>query len=95
MMNILLYDWQSQSQHDLREPVERKPDVCVIPFAVKMVDYNEDPEFEQILFQTLKSKECNICMSFNFFSVISKVCQEMKRLLDLYDVGAGISGEIQ
>lgn len=76
MMNILLYDWQSQSQHDLREALERQTDVCVIPFAVKMIDYNEDPEFEQILFQILKSKECNICMSFDFFPVISKVCQE-------------------
>ena len=43
MMNILLYDWQSQSQYDLKETLERRPDVQVIPFAVKMVDYNEDP----------------------------------------------------
>ena len=76
MMNILLYDWQSQSQHDLKEALERQTDVYVIPFAVKMDDYNEDSEFEQILFQILKGKECNICMSFNFFPVISKVCQE-------------------
>lgn len=76
MMNILLYDWQSQSQYDLKETLERRPDVQVIQFAVKMVDYNEDPKFEQVLVQTLKNEDCRICLSFNFFPVISKVCQE-------------------
>ena len=60
MMNILLYDWQSQSQYDLKETLERRPDVQVIPFAVKMVDYNEDPKFEQVLVQTLKNEDCRI-----------------------------------
>lgn len=74
-MNILLYDWQSQSQRDLKETLEKKTDVCVVSFAGKMADYNDDPEFEQMLFEALKSRDCKICISFNFFPVISKVCQ--------------------
>ena len=67
MMNILLYDWQSQSQHDLKEALERQTDVYVIPFAVKMDDYNEDSEFEQILFQILKVRNVTYACPLTFF----------------------------
>ena len=42
-----LYDWQSQSQYDLKESLENMAGVSVIEFDDKMADYNEDPVFER------------------------------------------------
>lgn len=73
--NILLYDWQSQSHDDLREALKKLSDVVVVDFSEQMMNYDDDPKFELALFEQIKIGECSICMSFDFFPVISKVCQ--------------------
>lgn len=74
---ILLFDWKSPSQWDLQEGFLDMQDCEVISFSMEPRNYDEDELFEDALSQQISQKGCNMCFSFNYFPIVSKVCQKM------------------
>lgn len=73
---LLLFDWQGQSQLDLQEGLEHMPDCEMVLFTASLKNYEEDAEFEELFCQKIISNEIHICFSFNYFPIVSKICQE-------------------
>lgn len=71
---ILLYDWHSNSQPDLQDAFTAVEDMEVYVFSEGMNNYEEDEVFQQQLEQYMKEKDIQICFSFDYFPVISRVC---------------------
>lgn len=72
---ILLYDWHSNSQADLEESLRALDRVQVFSFSGTPGDYEEDGVFEQRLAGKIGEWGIEICFSFDYFPVISRVCQ--------------------
>lgn len=74
---ILLYDWHSNSQLDLGESLAALDDrVQMYSFSEPLADYEEDGLFQQKLADKIKEQDIQICFSFDYFPVISRVCME-------------------
>lgn len=74
-MRVLLYDWKSQCQPDLQEALQNRENIQIFPFEEKWSSYDNDPVFEEKLAERFRQNKCQICLSFNYFPLISKVCQ--------------------
>ncbi|MCH5267296.1 MAG: glycosyltransferase [Lachnospiraceae bacterium] len=73
---ILIYDWGGQCQYDLQQFMERadirgKAHI----YSRQLQDYNQDEGFREEFEQLIRQKEIVLCLSFNFFPVISDICQ--------------------
>jgi spore maturation protein CgeB len=72
-MNILLYEWNTFGQKDLEESLIRLG--CKID-KIKYIftDFEKDEAFEKKLSELFLLKRYDYVISFNFFQVISKLC---------------------
>lgn len=74
-MNILLYEWNTFGQQDLEESLGRlghKVDKIKYVFT----DFERDEAFERKLSDLFLMKKYDFVISFNFFQIISKVCND-------------------
>ena len=72
-MNILLYEWNTFGQRDLEDSLGRlghKVDKIKYVFT----DFEKDEAFERKLSDLFLMKRYDFVISFNYFQVISKVC---------------------
>lgn len=77
-MKIFYYTWYENSQQDIVEALQRLGHVvvkCHIPFK----NYEKDAEFTISLEQIFKEQECDIFFSFDFFPLIAKSAEHMKK----------------
>ena len=78
---ILLYDWGSNSQSDLQEELNIiNWNIEVFVCDLKWKSYDEDPQFMEQFGEILKREKIDICLSFNFFPLIAKICAEYNLL---------------
>lgn len=74
---ILLYDWGSLSQRDLQESLERfAPGYELIICDLTWKNYDEDPQFTEAFVQIIREKQINLCLSFNYFPLIARICAD-------------------
>ncbi len=74
---VVLIDWECNSQGDLQEALEENQlDVVTIKWILG--DYEDNPVFEQLLKETLDNCSCLFVVSFNYFPVVSKICEKRK-----------------
>ncbi len=74
-MNILLYEWNTFGQKDLEDTLIRlghKVDKIKYVFT----DFEKDEIFERKLSELLLLKRYDFVISFNFFQVVSRVCND-------------------
>lgn len=69
-----MYDWHSNSQSDLDENLRALDRGQVFSFSEPLADYEEDELFQQKLADKIKEQDIQICFSFDYFPVISRVC---------------------
>lgn len=74
---VVLIDWECNSQGDLQEALE-KNELEVITVKWAGGDYEENPVFEQRIKKALDNCSCLFVISFNYFPVVSKICEERK-----------------
>lgn len=74
---VVLIDWECNSQGDLQEALEANQLEVV---TIKWIpgDYVNNPTFEQVLKETLNNCSCLFVVSFNYFPVVSQICEERK-----------------
>lgn len=74
-MKVLLYDWGSQSQSDLREGLGHiLPEKDIVSCSLRWKNYDEDPVFEEKMEDLLRREKIQICVSFNYFPILAKIC---------------------
>lgn len=74
-MNVLQYQW-SNSCPDLEEVLKSMRNVKVYTENKKIIDYDKDVQFMEYWEYLIKKNDINICISFDYFPIISKVCEE-------------------
>lgn len=77
-MKIFYYAWHENSQNDMVQGLQRLGhDVvkCYIPFK----NYEEDEEFTTNLEQIFKEQCCDVFVSFDFFPLIAKSAERLKK----------------
>ena len=99
-IRIAYYDWDSLMQEDMLYSLEQA-DCEVVRFQGKMEHYGKDERFSEAFRKFLKEQKPDACFSFNFFPLISDVCQQEgirylswsfdSPLLNLYSDAAGNS----
>lgn len=74
---VVLIDWECNSQGDLQEALEEKHLEVV---TVKWIpgDYEDNPVFEQRFRETLEHCSCLFVVSFNYFPVVSRICEKRR-----------------
>lgn len=74
---VVLIDWECNSQGDLQEALEANQLEVV---TIKWIpgDYEDNPAFAQVLEETLNNCSCLFVVSFNYFPVVSKICEKRK-----------------
>lgn len=78
---ILLYDWGSVSQSDLQDALQVfDAGTEIIPCDLRWKSYDEDPVFAEKFRQIIQKQHITLCLSFNYFPLIAKVCAEEDRL---------------
>ncbi len=78
---ILLYDWGSLSQPDLQEALAKfAPEYELFICDLTWKNYDEDPQFTEAFVQILREKQINLCLSFNYFPLIARICAEYNLL---------------
>lgn len=85
-MNILLYDWDSQSQKDIIDTF-KSLGYSIINISDPMDNYDSDERFIQVLEEYIKKLKCDFCFSFNYFPNISIACnrKNIKYISWVYD----------
>lgn len=78
MMKILVYKWKAYNYADVCEAFDNLGYEQVF-LEYDMVSYDEDPEFEELLLQTIQKENCDCVFTINYFAVISKVCAKIDR----------------
>jgi spore maturation protein CgeB len=74
-MRVLLYEWNSIGKQDLQDAlINLGHHVDVIPYQFR--DFFDDNEFENRMKELLLVNSYNCFISFNFFPILSKVCNE-------------------
>lgn len=74
---ILLYDWGSNSQSDLQDTLNIiNENIEVYVCDLKWKSYDEDPQFMEQFEEILKKEKIDLCLSFNFFPLIARICAE-------------------
>ena len=74
---ILLYDWGSQSQYDLQQCLkEINTGGKIYTYSRQLIDYDQDDGFQEELEQIIHQHQIILCLSYNYFPVISKICQD-------------------
>lgn len=71
---ILYYDWNSLMQRDMLLTLQQEGYEVVLT-TQRAADYVHDEKFMEYLEQMILQHKPEVCFSFNFFPVISKVCQ--------------------
>lgn len=77
-MNILYYTWNENSQIDMVEALNymgHRVIKCNMPFQ----NYEEDVEFTRELERIFYEEQCDIFLSFNFFPLIAKSAEKIKK----------------
>lgn len=77
-MNILYYTWNENSQIDMLETLTHMGHQvikCHIPFT----NYEMDTEFTCALEKIFCEKQCDVFLSFDFFPLIAKSAEKMKK----------------
>lgn len=77
-MTIFYYTWTENSQIDMMEALMRMGH-SVIKCHIPLQDYEEDEEFTSNLERIFLEHECEIFLSFNFFPVIAKSAERLKK----------------
>lgn len=78
---ILLYDWGSASQSDLRDALECfDPETEIYSCDLSWKSYDTDPEFEERFVRILETHQITLCLSFDFFPLIAKICADRDML---------------
>lgn len=73
---ILLYDWGSQCQYDLQQCLNKmNANGKIYTYSRRLQDYNHDNAFQEELEQIILEHQIILCFSFNYFPVISEICQ--------------------
>lgn len=75
--DVVLIDWECNSQGDLQEALE-KNGLGVITVKWTGGDYEDNPVFAQTVEEVLDNNSCRFVISFNYFPVVSKICEERK-----------------
>lgn len=73
-MNILQYQW-SNSCPDLEEILRSFPKVNLFSDNISIDDYDNDTIFMEYWEGLIEKNDIDVCISFDFFPVISKVCE--------------------
>jgi len=86
-MNILYYTWNENSQIDMVEALKNMGHQVVF-CSVSFQNYEEDEEFTQQVEKIFKEEECDILLSFNFFPLLAKLAEKIKKkyLSWIYDM---------
>lgn len=74
-MNVLQYQW-SNSCPDLEETLQSIPNVKLYTENREIMDYDNDVQFMEYWECLIEKNDINLCISFDYFPVISKVCEE-------------------
>lgn len=73
---ILIYDWGSQCQKDLQQCLEgMNVQGKIYTYSRRLQDYNHDEGFQEELEKIIRQNDIILCLSFNYFPVISDTCQ--------------------
>ena len=78
-MRILYYTWNENSQRDMAESLVKlgyNVSCCNIPFS----NYEEDKCFTDNLEKIFKEKACDCLLSFDFFPLIAKCAEHLKKI---------------
>lgn len=78
MMKILVYKWKAYNYADVCEAFDNLGYKQVF-LEYDMVSYDEDPEFEELLLQTVQRENCDCVFTINYFAAISKVCAKIEK----------------
>lgn len=78
MMKILVYKWKAYNYADVCEAFDNLGYKQVF-LEYDMVSYDEDPEFEELLLQTVQRENCDCVFTINYFAAISKVCAKIDK----------------
>lgn len=77
-MKILVYKWKAYNYADVCEAFDNLGYKQVF-LEYDMVSYDEDPEFEELLLQTVQRENCDCVFTINYFAAISKVCAKIDK----------------
>lgn len=77
-MKILVYKWKAYNYADVCEAFDNLGYKQIF-LEYDMVSYDEDPEFEELLLQTVQKENCDCVFTINYFAAISKVCAKIGR----------------
>ncbi|MGN0350680.1 MAG: glycosyltransferase [Roseburia sp.] len=78
-MKILYYAWHENSENDLVESLLRMG-YGVVRCHMPISDYEEDSRFTANLERVFIEQECDIFFSFDFFPLIAKSAEKLKRV---------------
>jgi len=74
-MKILIYKWKAYNYEDIIHTFMRMGcDVEII--EQKLISYDEDEKFEEILFLKLNEKKYDFVFTVNYFALIANVCKK-------------------
>ena len=84
---VFFMDWKSFGNEDILDAFADRGDLNVIRYPFQNTDKRDDPEFEDLFSKDLQKEAPDFVFSFNFYPLISKVCQKcsMKYVSWVYD----------
>lgn len=74
MNKLLFYRWGSMSENVYAEGLKRSK-INFIEFSERCTDYHADADFGLKLINVIHSEECDAVFSFDYFPMISMICQ--------------------
>lgn len=77
-MKIFYYTWHENSEGDLKEALSRLGH-SIVKCHIPLKDYEDDEEFTENLEQLFNKYSCDIFFSFDFFPIIAKSADKLKK----------------